>query len=52
MICIYLSTVDHLVPPQPLLWEVVQDLQGTAPTQEICPVSCGLHGPHPPGNMS
>ena len=34
---------DNLVPHLPL-WEVVQDLYSTDPTQEIRPRSCRLYG--------
>ena len=38
--------LDNLDPNLPL-WDVVQDLHSTGPTQETCPRSCRLYGSHP-----
>ena len=37
--------VDHVDPNLPL-WDVVQDLRNTDPTQESCPRSCRLYCSH------
>ena len=41
--------LDHRVPPHLPLWEVVQDLHSTDPTQDICATSrsCRSCGSHP-----
>ena len=38
-------TLDHVDPSLPL-WDVVQDLYSTDPSQETCPRSCRLYGSH------
>ena len=51
--------LDHLDPSLPL-WDAVQDLYSTDPTEEPCPGPCRLYGSHPatwarsyrPGNRS